>query len=130
MVSDMNLSYRLLDVEKEWPQIEQEFIERGVPLPDPRFAMIMGAFEETTQILQGFLVCQLQFHFEPIRLYCRHALRGLVHAMEEELKTRAPGAQYFAFADTDHIAGICGAMGLEPMPMTIFQKRLPLDLLV
>ncbi len=128
VVPHMNLSYRLLNVDKEWPLVAHEFTDRGMPMPNPKFAMIMGAFEMDVDppILQGFLVCQLQFHFEPLVIYCKHSLRGLVHSMEEELNHRAPGASYFAFADTDLIAGICGAMGMEPCPMTIFRKTLPL----
>ena len=125
------MTYRLLDVDAEWPLIAREFTSRDLPLPDPQFAMIVGAFlpslDGQPPELAGFLVCQLQFHFEPLVLYSPHgphALRGLVHTLEAELLLRAPGARYFALAATPEIAGICQAVGMSPVSMPLFYKSL------
>ena len=117
------MTYRLLDVDTEWPLIESEFTARGVGLPDPRFAMIMGAFDDA-ETLQGFLVCQMQFHFEPLVLYSPYALRGLVHGLEKELKERIGGGRYYAFADSDKISSLMTAMGLEVSPFAVFSRQI------
>ena len=124
------MTYRLLDVDTEWPLIAHEFTSRDLPLPDPQFAMIVGAFRHPhlgdPPELVGFLVCQLQFHFEPLVLYPPHgyALRGLVRTLESELLHRVPGARYFAFAATPEIQGACLALGLSPVSMPLFYKSL------
>ena len=85
--------------------------------------MIMGAFDDA-ETLQGFLVCQMQFHFEPLVLYSPYALRGLVHGLEKELKSRIGNGQYYAFADSDHIADIMKAMDLETSDVSVFLKKI------
>jgi len=91
-------------------------------MPDPTFAMIMGAFD-STDTLQGFLVCQLQLHMEPIVLYAPTALRGLVRNMEEALVKRMGSATYYAFAETDLIRGVCEAMGMEKVDLSLYRKQ-------
>lgn len=114
--------YRVLDVD-EWSILAHEFSQRNCPMPDPRFAMIIGAFSESEigQSLAGFLVCQLQFHAEPLVLYDRSALRGLVHTMEAELLRRTGNVTYFAFGE-NKVAEICEALGLEKVNMNIYKK--------
>jgi len=128
------MTYRLLDVDTEWPLIEHEFISRGAVMPDPQFSMIVGAFEKSatvvngvadeTETLQGFLVCQLQMHLEPLVLYNPHALAGLVHAAERELASRAQG-RYYAFGGSPLIEKICLAVGMQRVPWPIYFKDLP-----
>lgn len=115
--------YRLLDVETEWPLIEKEFTSRDLPLPDPRFAMIMGAFDDHNT-LQGFLVSQLQIHFEPLVLYNPAVLRGLIRGLEEVHKDMLGAIRYFAFASTGQIQALCSAMGMEEVPMPLYVKQL------
>ncbi len=117
------MTYRLLDVDSEWPRLEPEFTSRNLPMPDPAFSMIVGAFDETNT-LAGFLVCQLQFHFEPLVLYSPHALRGLVMQMETELLQRVGAARYFAFASSETVAGICKAVGMEQVTLPLFYKQI------
>ncbi len=117
------MTYRLLDVDSEWPRLEPEFTSRGFPLPDPQFAMIVGAFD-AANTLQGFLVCQLQFHFEPLVIYSPHALRGLVMQMESELLMRTGPARYFAFASSETVAGICKAVGMQQVTLPLFFKEI------
>jgi len=118
------VTYRLLDPCSEWPLVEPEFTSRGFPMPDPTFAMIMGAFDDT-DTLQGFLVCQLQLHMEPIVLYTPTALRGLLHNMEDAIKSRVGHAVYFAFAQTELVQGVCErVLGMEKVDMTLYRKQL------
>jgi hypothetical protein len=120
----MSIAFRLLNVETEWPLIAHEFTSRGVSLPDPRFAQIMGAFNTDTNTLYGFLVCQMQFHLEPIVLYNPLVLRGLVKHMEKDLEEKlGHPAQYFAFAGHPDIAGACEAMGMKKVEEPIYYKQ-------
>lgn len=120
--------YRLLDVDTEWPLLAYEFESRGTTLPNPHFAMIVGAFDDRTEphTLAGFLVVQLQFHFEPLVLYEPRALRGLVREAEAALKARVgtQDARYFSFADTEHVVEICEIMGMRPVHSRLFFKDL------
>lgn len=117
------MTYRLLDVETEWPLVADEFTSRGKPMPNPAFAMIVGAFDEKT--IHGFLVVQMQLHFEPIVLYTPAVIRGLVRAAEEETRTRFPaGTQYYSFAGNESVARICELMGGEAVPMQLFVKSI------
>lgn len=84
--------------------------------------MIFGAFRDDGSFA-GFLVLQLQFHMEPLVLYDPTALRGLVHCAENELESLVGSASYFALAPDTQIAGLCEAMGLQPVEMQLFSKR-------
>lgn len=122
----MPLTYRLLDVETEWPQIEAEFTKRGSNLPNPELAMIMGAFRHTSDNsirLVGFLVCQLQFHFEPIVLAEPIHPGGLFHALETELSARVGPTQYFACVPAD-VKPIAVAMGMTELPYGLYIKSI------
>jgi hypothetical protein len=113
-----------LDVETEWPLVADEFTSRGMPMPNPAFAMIVGALDDKN-VLHGFLVVQMQLHFEPLVLYTPAWVRGLVHAAEQNARERfGEGTPYFAFAGNEAVGGLCQAMGLEQMPFDLFTKKL------
>lgn len=115
------MTYRLLEV-SEWTQIEHEFTTRNCSLPDPNLAVICGAFGEDG-LLKGFLVCQLQLHFEPLVVAEPFAVRGLIRKMEEELQ-KTGNRSYYAFAPNENIAGICEAMGLVDTGYKTYHKAL------
>lgn len=115
------MTYRVLEVE-EWPLVEEEFQSRAVDMPDPRFAMIVAAFEDNS-VLAGFLVVQLQFHTEPLVIKNPHCLSGLISTAENELRSRVGPCNYFAFAD-GKVAQIAELLGLEKVPMQIYKKHI------
>lgn len=116
------MTYRLLDV-SEWPLIENEFTSRGYALPDPKFAMIAAAFtDEDPSAMVGFLVCQLQIHFEPLVCANGYAIRGLFRKLEEELLLKAGSATYYSFVGNDNTAGLAEAMGMAEMKTRVFLK--------
>jgi hypothetical protein len=116
--------YRVLQVEEWEPLVGHEFIARLCPLPDPRFAMIVAAFdEEHPETLEGFIVCQLQFHLEPLVIYNPHCLGGLISTAENELKRRVGACTYYAFAE-GKVAKIAELLGLEKVTMEIWKKKL------
>lgn len=116
------MTYRLLQVE-EWPLLEYEFTSRGYALPDPKFAMIAAAFVDEAMV--GFLVCQLQLHFEPLAASNSFCIRGLVRTLEDELAAKgAIPATYYSFTTSDAVAGICEAMGMAETKTRVFHKLL------
>src|SRR6185369_2483957 len=119
------MTYRLLTVE-EWPLLEHEFTSRGYALPDPKFAMIAAAFtDDDPQAIVGFLVCQLQMHFEPLVAHTPYCIRGLVRTLEEELAAKgAVPATYYSFTTSDAVAGICEATGMAEIKTRVFMKVL------
>lgn len=126
------MQFRILDVSewKNYPEIEGAFHSRGRKLPNPHFAMIAAAFMESTPPkLQGFLVCQLQIHAEPLVLFNPFAVRGLMHTVEEDLISRlGPGTEYFACVEQTEqytrMESMLESLGLGKMPMTLFHKVL------
>ena len=116
------MTYRLLDI-KEWPLIEHEFTSRGYALPDPKFAMIAAAFVDEAMV--GFLVCQLQIHFEPLVAHNAFCIRGLVRTLEDELAAKgATPATYYSFTTSDAVAGICEATGMAEIKTRVYMKVL------
>jgi len=117
------MTYRLLTTE-EWPLLEHEFTSRGYPLPDPKFAMIAAAFtDEDPQAMVGFLVCQLQVHFEPLVASNPFCIRGLVRTLEEELAVKgATPCTYYSFTTSDSVAGICEATGMAEIKTRVYMK--------
>ena len=115
--------YRILTVD-EWPLLEHEFTSRGYTLPDPKFAMIAAAFtDEDPKAIVGFLVCQLQMHFEPLVASNPFCIRGLVRTLEDELAAKgATPATYYSFAGSDVVAGICEATGMAEMKTRVYMK--------
>jgi len=119
------MTYRLLSIE-EWPLLEHEFTYRGYALPDPKFAMIAAAFtDDDPQAIVGFLVCQLQMHFEPLVAHTPYCIRGLVRTLEEELAAKgAVPATYYSFTTSDAVAGICEATGMAEIKTRVYMKVL------
>lgn len=115
------MTYRVLEID-EWEALRPVFEERNSPMPDPRFAMIIGAVEDNGD-LAGFIVAQLIFHAEPLVVFNPHAVRGMVHKMEDELRERVGNCQYFAFVD-GRVESMCKALGLEQVPLSIYRKQL------
>ena len=117
--------YRLLAID-EWPLIEHEFTSRGYQLPDPKFAMIAGAFtDEDPKAIVGFLVCQLMLHFEPLVAQNAFCIRGLVRTLEDELAAKgASPATYYSFTTSDIVAGICEATGMAEIKTRVFMKAI------
>ena len=118
------MTYRLLSVE-EWPLLEHEFVSRGYPLPDPKYAMIAAAFtEQDPSTIDSFLVCQLQLHFEPLVLKDQNALaiRGLFRVLEDRLLETVGSATYYSFAGNDRVAGLAEAMGMSEMKTRVYLK--------
>jgi hypothetical protein len=118
------MTYRVLEV-SEWYLVQKEFDDRNIPMPDPRFAMVIAAFEGTeddsTPVMAGFIVLQMQFHAEPLVVYNPLATRGLISTMEEELSKRVGKTHYYVFAE-GRVAELARAMGIERVDMDIFKK--------
>lgn len=119
------MTYRLLTIE-EWPLLEHEFTSRGYVLPDPKFAMIAAAFtDEDPKAIVGFLVCQLQIHFEPLVTSNAFCIRGLVRTLEDELAAKGTTpATYYSFSTSDTVAGICEATGMAEIKTRVFMKAI------
>lgn len=119
------MTYRVLDVDTEWHLLEHEFRNRNVPMPDPRFAMIIAAFDKENgiEVIEGFVVCQLQFHAEPLVVYNPHCLTGLISTLEKELLRRVGACNYYAFAD-GKVAQIAQLLGFQKVSEDIFRKEL------
>jgi len=123
------MQFRILAVE-EWqnyPEIKDSFEVRNIPLPDPHYAMIAAAFMESSPPkLQGFLVCQLQIHLEPLVVFNPYAVRGLMGCVETDLQRRlGKGVQYFACVDpSSRMESMLESLGLEKMPLTLYHKVL------
>ncbi len=115
------MTYKTIPPE-DWSSVEHEFTSRGVGLPDPSLAFIVGAFSDEGK-LAGFMVCQPQLHAEPLCLYDPFALRGLIHALESELMTRYGTSHYYAFA-ADRVAGMAEAVGMKKLEVGVYQKCL------
>lgn len=115
------MTFRLLET-SEWPLLEHEFTSRGYPLPDPKFAMIAAAFQDEAMV--GFLVCQLQIHFEPLVCSNGFAIRGLFRKLEEELLLKAGSATYYSFVGNDNTAGLAEAMGMAEIKSRIYMKAI------
>lgn len=116
------MTFRLLET-SEWPLLEHEFTARGYALPDPKFAMIAAAFtDEDPQAMVGFLVCQLQLHFEPLVASNGFAIRGLVRTLEDELLLKTGSATYYSFAGSEQVGKICEAMGMAEMKTRVYLK--------
>ena len=128
------MQFRILDVSewKNYPEITEPFRSRNIPLPSSQLAMIAAAFMESDPPkLQGFLVCQLQIHAEPLVLFNPYAVRGLMHIVEEDLLKRlGPGIQYFACVEqseqsqSSRMGSMLESLGLEKMPVTLYHKVL------
>lgn len=118
------MTYRLLDVDKEWPLVAHEFQSRGVPMPTPLFAMIMGCFDDDGLFTGSFIVIRMQVHLQPVVVYDPHALPGLIHAAEKEIESKlGEGVEYFCFADGRN-AKIAEAFGAEQLLLTVFRKSI------
>jgi len=114
------MTFRVLEV-SEWDQLSAIFAANNSKLPDSRFAMIIGAFDEKNT-LSGFIVCQLAMHAEPLVLFKPQALSGLIHKMEEELK--ASGVKsYYTFV-TGLSEELSKFYGLQKLPLNVYQKSL------
>lgn len=114
------MTYRPIDA-SEWAALEPEFASRGVGLPDPDHAFIMGAFKDSGE-LAGFIACQAQIHAEPLRLYDPFAFRGLMRALDEEVRKRCGGIPYYAFTDDDKVGGMIGAVGFKRLSFGVYEK--------
>ena len=113
--------YRVLEVE-EWNLVGHEFDKREIPMPDPRFAMIVAAFEDEESVtVQGFVVLQLQFHMEPLVVYNPVVVRGLISTAEQELVKRVGPTHYYCFAK-GRTAELAEALGIQRVNMDIFHK--------
>lgn len=117
------MTYRALDV-SEWQLLEPTFAKNNSQLPNPRFAMIIGAFNDAGELTENFIVCQMQFHSEPLVVENPATIRGLVKAMEEELLKSVGPTHYYAFAPDANIAGIATALGLQKLELEIFEKHI------
>lgn len=118
------MTYRVLDV-NEWPRLKPIFDSYNSPLPDPRFAMIIGALDEEKNEIQGFIVSQLMFHAEPMWVNNPHVVKGLINKMETELVSRMGGpVQYYAVVPDPRVGELCGALGLKKMESQVFHKQL------
>ncbi len=119
------MTYRLLTVE-EWPLLEHEFVSRGYQLPDPKFAMIAAAFtDDDPRAIVGFLVCQLQLHFEPLVSSNPFCIRGLFRTLEDELALKgAVPATYYSFTASEVTNGIAENMGMAKMDVSVYMKVL------
>lgn len=113
------MTYRLLSPD-EWNLVLPDFEQRGVPPPIPEFTQIVGAFNKGK--LRGYLVCQLQFHFEPLNASDPFVIRGLVHAAERALLNQLQSDfTYYAHAPIKNIQRICELVGMKACP-PVFQK--------
>jgi hypothetical protein len=112
------MTYRALEP-KEWGKIEAEFSRRGLSLPYPENAFIVGAF--LNEEIVGFLVCQKVMHMEPLVAYDPRVIRGLVKEAERILGLLFPGTTYYAFAK-EKVAKIAELFGFVEMPYKVFSK--------
>lgn len=105
------MTYRLLSPE-EWHLVLPDFEQRGVPPPIPEFTQIVGAFNKGK--LRGYLVCQLQFHFEPLNATDPFVVRGLINKAEQLLSNQLQTQYtYYAHAPTPNISKLCELMRME-----------------
>lgn len=117
------MTYRLLDVDKEWHLVKPEFDKRNAPMPSPLFGMIIGAFDVHDNFTGAFAVVQMQVHLEPIMAYDPHTVLGLVHKAEEEIESKlGQGVEYYTTA-TGRIGELAEAFGAEKLPVNIYRKR-------
>lgn len=108
------MTFRLLSPD-EWDLVLPDFEARGVPPPIPQFTQIVGAFNKGK--LHGYLVCQLQFHFEPLSASDPFVIRGLVSKAEQTLANQLQSSfVYYAHAPTPNIQRLCSLLGLEECP--------------
>lgn len=117
------MTYRVLDV-SEWAALEPEFSGRGVTLPSPDRSFIVGAFKESGE-LAGFMVCQQQIHAEPLVLYDPRAFRGLLRAVERQLRGLFPaGISYFVTTPRGRTSDMAEAMGIKKTDLELRIKTL------
>jgi len=88
--------------------------------------MIAAAFtDEDPQAIVGFLVCQLQLHFEPLVASNPFCIRGLFRTLEDELAAKgAFPATYYSFTASDVTNGIAENMGMAKMDVNVWMKLL------
>lgn len=114
------MTFRLLDPATEWPIIADEFTTRNVPVPNPTFDGILGAFNDEGQ-LAGFLVISMRFHFEPLVLYDPSALRGLLMTAANSIASKFKTSfDAYAWAGSEASREICEKFGGVPRTETAY----------
>ena len=104
------MTYRLLDVQHEWPLVADEFAKRDIPMPNPVLDAIMGAFDDEN-VLQGFIVIATKFHFEPMVLWNPLVLRGLLVAAGNTVAANVGSCDIYAWGESEASKQICEAFG-------------------
>lgn len=116
------MTYKLLDVDTQWPLVRHEFESRNVPMPSPQFAMIMGAFNDDDLFTGSFAVIQFKIHLEPVVSYDPSTTPQLIHAAEQEIESKfGQGVEYFTHAN-DRVGRLAEAMGCEKLPLNVYRK--------
>lgn len=119
------MNYRVLEPD-EYYKVKHIFETQGGQLPDPGMSFITVAEDPLGQI-QGFLVCQLQFHAEPLYLSSPHVnFRRLVETMEAEIKQNLNGEKvmnYYAFIPNPQIGAMAESIGMEDQGWSVMKKE-------
>lgn len=109
-----------------WHLVEPQFVEWGVPVPDPAFAAIAVAYEKETSRIAGFWVTQTVVHAEPVCIYPefrgQDIWRGLLAKVEEPFREQGSGFYVFVPNDRPDIRHMAEVSGCKMLDWTVAMK--------
>ena len=115
------MTYRMLPQE-EWPRLIDIMAKQGKDVPNPAASSAAVAEDDDGNIV-GVLFFQLVMHMEPLILenpYVRFdRLAQCLHGSVSQFK----GLAYYAFSESDTVAGMAARMGFEELPYKVHVKE-------
>ena len=114
------MRYRLLQLE-EWPKLEALIPAEAIPLP---LAASAAVAENDDGSLAGVLIGQLVIHTEPLVLTSPQVSFKRLFATLMEPLQQYKGLTFYAFSDSDTVAGMTAHLGMQPKPYTIWEGRI------
>ena len=114
------MHYRLLTTE-EWPKLAALIPIESIPAPQASSAAIA---ENADGTLAGVLIGQLVLHTEPLVLTSPQvSFKRLFETLMVPL-AEYTGMPYYAFSDSETVAGMAEHLGLKPMPYRVWEGRI------
>ena len=124
------IKYKVLRVNEwqNWPEIYEVYRQRGMPMPDPRFAGIAIAYSGSELYGQmeckGFLVLNVTLHAEPLVAFTPHCIRGLFECLDAHVLDKfGAGVQYFSMVPAGGVEEkIAGFVGMADTNLKTYKK--------
>lgn len=114
------MHYRLLTIE-EWHKLAALLPIESIPAPVAASAAIA---ENDDGTLAGVLIGQLVLHTEPLVLTSPQvSFKSLFATLMGPLR-EYKGMTFYAFSDSDTVAGMAEHLGLKPMSYKVWEGRI------